>query len=96
MKAHRTKEMLAIKLIFRIFYLAGIVCLLLAIPVLAATPAEENYERIQKSLVLMDQYNGTEMTSAEYLEVVWPQVYTKISPEDREILTGFTHIWELQ
>ena len=96
MKAHRTKEMLSIKHIFRIFYLAGIVFLLLSIPVLAATPAEENYERIQKSLVLMDQYNGTEMTSDEYLEVVWPQVYTKISPEDREILTGFTHIWELQ
>ncbi len=96
MKAYRTKEVLPIKKIPRNILLAGILFLLLAIPVLAADPAEENYLQIQKSLSLMEKYNGTEMTTAEYLENVWPQVYAKISPEHKKTLANFTHIWEFK
>lgn len=42
----------------------------------------------------MEQYTGTEMTTAEYLESVWPQVYAKVSSEHKEKLANFTHIWE--
>ncbi|MDV0441123.1 hypothetical protein McpAg1_03020 [Methanocorpusculaceae archaeon Ag1] len=96
MKAYRTKEVLSIKKIPQTILLAGFLFLLLIIPALAVDPAEENYLQIQKSLDLMEQYNGTEMTTAEYLEKIWPQVYAKISPEHKEKLAAFTHIWELK
>lgn len=57
---------------------------------------EDNYRQIQESFDLMEQYNGTEMTTAVYLETVWPQVYAKVSPENRKILAAFTHVWELK
>ncbi|HJK77918.1 MAG TPA: hypothetical protein O0Y06_05410 [Methanocorpusculum sp.] len=44
----------------------------------------------------MEQYNGTAMTSAKFLEKVWPDVYAKVSPEHKEKLANFTHIWELK
>ena len=44
----------------------------------------------------MEQYNGTEMTAAAYLEIVWPQVYAKVSSEHKEKLATFTHIWEFK
>ena len=72
------------------------ILLLLLVPAAAADPAEENYRQIQESFTLLEQYNGTAMTTAEYLEKVWPQVYAKISPEQRDMLANFTHIWELK
>lgn len=44
----------------------------------------------------MEQYNETEMTAAAYLEIVWPQVYAKVSSEHKEKFANFTHIWELK
>ena len=73
----------------------GLVFLLSAVPA-AADPVEDNFRQIQESLSLMEQYNGTEMTTAEYLETVWPQVYAKVSQEKREHLATFSHVWELK
>lgn len=70
--------------------------LLLLVPAAAADPAEENYRHIQESFTILEQYNGTAMTTAAYLEMVWPQVYAKISLEQREKLANITHIWELK
>ncbi len=72
------------------------ILLLLLVPAAAADPAEENYRQIQESFTVLEQYNGTTMTTAEYLEKVWPQVYAKISPEQKDLLANFTHIWELK
>ena len=49
----------------------------------------------KKRFALIEELNGTKMTSAAFLERVWPDVYSMISPEDQKNLTGFSHVWEL-
>lgn len=66
------------------------------VPAVAADPAADNYQQIQESFTRMEQYNGTALTSAEYLEKVWPQVYAKVSEVNRRNLENFSHVWELK
>ncbi len=49
----------------------------------------------KKRFALIEELNGTTMTSAAFLERVWPDVYPMISPEDQKNLAGFSHVWEL-
>ncbi len=49
----------------------------------------------KKRFALIEELNGTTMTSAAFLERVWPDVYPMISPENQKNLAGFSHVWEL-
>lgn len=43
---------------------------------------------------LIEELNGTAMTSSEFLEKVWPGVYSMITPEHKEKLSAISHVWE--
>ena len=88
-------EVLLILIYFQKFFLGTLLLLLFAAMPASATPASENYLQIQESMVLRMAYNGTDLSSAEYMEIVWPQVYEKISAESREVLSNLSHVWEL-
>ncbi|MDV0443090.1 hypothetical protein [Methanorbis rubei] len=49
----------------------------------------------KKRFALIEELSGTAMTSAEFLEKVWPDVYSMIAPEHKEKLSTFSHVWEL-
>ncbi len=49
----------------------------------------------KKRFALIEELNGTSMTSAEFLEKVWPDVYVMVTPEHKEKLSAFSHVWEL-
>lgn len=79
-----------------ILLFAGFFLMVFVFPAVAADPAEENYQQIQESFARVEQYNGTALTSAAYLEKVWPQVYAKVSKSNRQNLANFFHVWELK
>lgn len=48
----------------------------------------------KKRFALIEELNGTAMTSAKFLELVWPDVYLMISSDHTEKLSAFSHVWE--
>ena len=67
--------------------------------VVAPTAADvQTYDPLQDQVrvSLIDQIRGTEITSAQYIQTIWPEVYQKISFEDKEKLTTIDHIWEME
>lgn len=48
----------------------------------------------KKRLALIEELNGTAMTSAKFLEMIWPDVYSMISSEYKEKLSAISHVWE--
>ena len=77
------------------FALIVMVFLVIVSPTAALSVREENYQKVQNTFVLIDQLNGSKMTSAEFMKTVWPHIYEKISPEYQKKLSDITHSWEL-
>lgn len=48
----------------------------------------------KKRLALIEELNGTAMTSAKFLEMIWPDVYSMISSEYKEKLSAISHVRE--
>ncbi len=71
------------------------ILLMIISPAAALSVREENYQKVQDSFALIEQLNGTGMTSAEFMKTVWPEVYAKISPEYQKKLAEIPHAWEL-
>ncbi len=48
----------------------------------------------ENRFALIEELNGTAMTSAAFLEKVWPDVYSMIVLEHKEKLSAISHVWE--
>lgn len=70
--------------------IAGLLLLIIT-PAAALSVREENYQKILDSFVLIEQLNGTEVTSAEFMETVLLDIYVKISPEYQKKLSEIPH-----
>ena len=49
---------------------------------------------MKKRFALIEELNRTAMTSATFLEMLWPEVYVMITPENKEKLSEIFHVWE--
>ncbi|WP_338093513.1 hypothetical protein [Methanorbis furvi] len=66
-----------------------------AVPVVADVQAYSPLQD-QARAALIDQISGTEMTSGQYIQTVWPEVYQKISPADKAKLATVDQVWEME
>ena len=48
----------------------------------------------EKRFAVIEELNGSTMTSAEFLEMIWPDVYEMVSPKSKEELSTIYHVWE--
>ncbi len=81
---------------FIILSCAVVLLLLFVATPVAADVQAYNPLQDQARSVLIDQLNGTKMTSAEYIQTVWPEVYQKISVADKEKLASIQQVWKME
>ncbi|MCZ0859889.1 hypothetical protein O0S10_01440 [Methanocorpusculum sp. MG] len=75
---------------------AVVFLLLFAVAPAAADAQTYNPLQDQARTALIDQISGTEMTSAQYIQTVWPEVYQKISPVEKAKLSAVDQVWEME
>lgn len=80
------------------FVISCAAVLLLLFAAVPATADVQVYNPVQDQAraALIDQISGTEMTTDQYIQTVWPEVYQKISPAGKAKLAAVDQVWEME